>query len=191
VFEIISPHQFRQLPWKNGKGQTTELAINEGGTVSDFEWRLSIAEVVEDGPFSDFSGYQRTLILIEGNGIELRHDQASVSNLRNILDVATFDGGSETVATLAAGAIKDFNVMARNGKYKVVVNTFAEHRVILPQRTDPGFIYCLAGSAEITSTEHHLTATLPAHHLLKLDASAPRDLRVSGEQMIEIGLTPL
>jgi len=55
MLTIISPQQFKQIPWKNGKGTTTELAISDGGTLDHFAWRLSIASVVEDGEFSDFS----------------------------------------------------------------------------------------------------------------------------------------
>ena len=52
MINIITPEQFNTIPWKNGKGQTTELAISENGSIDDFDWRLSIASVVEDGAFS-------------------------------------------------------------------------------------------------------------------------------------------
>jgi environmental stress-induced protein Ves len=79
--QIINPNEFKRLPWKNGKGETIELAINEGGSLADFDWRISMASVTEDGPFSDFSGYQRHLLLLKGIGIELTHlDGASINN---------------------------------------------------------------------------------------------------------------
>jgi len=61
LITIISPQQFKKTPWKNGKGETTELAISEGGTLENFDWRLSIASVTEDGAFSYFTGYCRNL----------------------------------------------------------------------------------------------------------------------------------
>ena len=59
----------RVLPWKNGRGTTTELALwppdsnFEGG---EFDWRLSIAPVDEPGPFSSFPGVERILTVTQG-----------------------------------------------------------------------------------------------------------------------------
>ena len=74
MHKIISPDQFKTIAWKNGQGETTELAISPGGTLADFDWRLSMASVVSDGAFSDFTGYDRQLILLNGHGIKLAHD---------------------------------------------------------------------------------------------------------------------
>ena len=52
MINIIAPKQFKTVAWKNGLGETTELAINRGGTLNSFDWRLSMASVVEDGVFS-------------------------------------------------------------------------------------------------------------------------------------------
>ena len=71
TINIISPEQYKTIPWKNGLGETTELAINEGGDVTNFDWRLSIARVTKDGFFSDFSNYSRNLILISCKGLRL------------------------------------------------------------------------------------------------------------------------
>jgi environmental stress-induced protein Ves len=68
MLTILSPETFKTIPWKNGLGHTTELAINSGGNLGKFDWRLSIASVVNDGEFSNFSGYQRHLVLIKGEG---------------------------------------------------------------------------------------------------------------------------
>ncbi len=119
MIQIITPEQFKTIPWKNGKGQTTELAISENGTINNFDWRLSIASVVEDGPFSNFSGFERNLILLEGEGIELTHDVEHVDILDKPLSVSSFNGGSKTVGKLIDGPIIDFNLMTKNGKYQV------------------------------------------------------------------------
>jgi environmental stress-induced protein Ves len=145
--QIINPNEFKRLPWKNGKGETIELAMNEGGSLADFDWRISMASVTEDGPFSDFSGYQRHLLLLKGIGIELTHlDGASINNTINngennvgyqerhdfqtldaqrletqILDtplrIASFDGALATSGRLIAGPIRDFNLIVKADKY--------------------------------------------------------------------------
>ena len=60
-------------PWKNGGGSTTEIAIAPPGAgLDDFDWRISLATISEDGPFSVFPGIDRTLILhtTEGPNVE-------------------------------------------------------------------------------------------------------------------------
>ena len=109
--KIITPNEFILVPWKNGLGHTTELAISNGGSLDDFAWRLSIASVVNDGDFSNFAGYQRNLVLIAGNGLILDHRNGDIDKLTQLLDIARFDGASKTHGTLVNGGIKYFNVM--------------------------------------------------------------------------------
>ena len=54
-------------PWKNGGGTTAEIAIGPpGATLDAFDWRISMARVASDGPFSSFPGVDRTLSIIDG-----------------------------------------------------------------------------------------------------------------------------
>ena len=70
---IIDSHTARQLPWKNGKGATLELAIAPPGAgLDDFDWRISSARVEGAGPFSHFPGIDRSLGLLSGAGLRLR-----------------------------------------------------------------------------------------------------------------------
>jgi environmental stress-induced protein Ves len=110
LLTIKTPDQFKHVPWKNGKGVTQELAINEGANIDNFIWRISMANVVEDGPFSNFTGYTRHLLLLEGSGIDLAFDGSTVS-LNHTLAMAEFDGGMTTHGKLHNGPIRDFNVI--------------------------------------------------------------------------------
>ncbi|MEM7564997.1 MAG: HutD family protein [Pseudomonadota bacterium] len=58
-FQILSPDEYISMPWRNGLGTTIELTKKEGTTAPGFYWRFSMADVRHDGPFSDFSGYDR------------------------------------------------------------------------------------------------------------------------------------
>ena len=71
----LGPDDYRTMPWKNGAGSTTELVIEPPGATlaGGFHWRVSMATVAESGPFSSFPGYDRTLLLLEGQGLELEH----------------------------------------------------------------------------------------------------------------------
>lgn len=70
--KILRAGDYKRMPWKNGGGQTTEIAVfPPHASVEDFGWRISMATVGEDGPFSVFPGVDRTLSILSGEGIEL------------------------------------------------------------------------------------------------------------------------
>jgi environmental stress-induced protein Ves len=110
-FKIYSPQSFQTLPWRNGLGSTIELLAETPNKNEAFSWRLSIASVANDGPFSDFSGYDRTLLLLEGSGITLNKPNGIFKVLNSSLDYANFKGEDLIDATLHNGPIKDFNIM--------------------------------------------------------------------------------
>ncbi len=130
MLKIIKPAQFKTIPWKNGQGETTELAINEQGNLAHFDWRLSIASVVNDGFFSNFNGYHRNLVLIEGAGLSLTHDNEKTDKLNNILDIASFSGGCKTYGELTQGSIKDFNIITNNEKILPNVHCFLKEQQV-------------------------------------------------------------
>jgi environmental stress-induced protein Ves len=110
-FKIYSPQSFQTLPWRNGLGSTVELLAETPNKNEAFSWRLSIASVANDGPFSDFSGYDRTLLLLEGSGITLNKPNGIFKVLNSSFDYANFKGEDLIDATLHNGPIKDFNIM--------------------------------------------------------------------------------
>jgi environmental stress-induced protein Ves len=185
MISVFSPESFKTIPWKNGKGETIELAINDGGTLDDFIWRLSMASVVEDGVFSDFSGYQRNLILIEGNGISLQHDDNKIDKLSNLLAVANFDGACRTVGNLHAGAITDFNIITHQDKCRVNVETYIKPQTVELKSADLCFVYSLSGDYLLTAA-HQAPQTITAGHLLKLSTPPENNLSIKGQQLIII-----
>lgn len=187
--KIITPDEFVARPWKNGKGQTLELAINEGGSIESFDWRVSIAQVVENGLFSDFGGYDRWLFLIDGEGIELVHDDVTRHSLTRSLDVASFDGGSKTSAILHGGPITDFNLMTRQGMYRVLTTSSPEAGRVVPGSFGVCLIYSPRNSLQLRDTEHRVRKELPAGHLLVAEDDDGAGYRVDGEEMIVIELT--
>src|SRR4029077_2512621 len=73
MVRLLTPNDYRSMPWKNGAGRTTEIAVHPPGAALDaFAWRVSIADVEQDGPFSRFPGIDRTIVLLGGSGMRLR-----------------------------------------------------------------------------------------------------------------------
>ena len=175
MFSIIPPSQFKTVPWKNGKGETIELAINEGGTLDKFDWRVSIASVVEDGVFSDFSGYHRNLVLISGNGICLSHINSSNeklpdNKLDSLLKVASFDGGNQTTGQLSDGSITDFNIITNNKKYQAKVKTFTSNSKVQFNNAHLTFCYSLSDNLKLKTADTE--STLPQGHLLRISKAS-------------------
>ena len=72
MYRLLTPADYRPMPWKNGAGRTTEIAAHPAGAALDaFAWRVSIADVERDGPFSRFPGIDRTIVLLDGAGMRL------------------------------------------------------------------------------------------------------------------------
>jgi environmental stress-induced protein Ves len=108
-FASLSP-----VPWKNGGGITTEIVIEPtGAQFDDFDWRISLATITQDGPFSLFPGVDRTLALVEGPGLVLDIDDSRRFVLGGEDTVLEFPGEAAINASLNGDATIDFNVMTR------------------------------------------------------------------------------
>jgi environmental stress-induced protein Ves len=111
---LLKASTYRRMPWKNGGGETVEIAISpEGATVSDFDWRISMATVAADGPFSIFPEIDRTLSILQGHGMALTIDSRAPVLLTQESDPLAFPADVPVSATLADGPITDLNVMTR------------------------------------------------------------------------------
>ncbi|WP_430244807.1 HutD/Ves family protein [Neorhizobium sp. DAR64861/K0K2] len=115
---ILRASDYRRMPWKNGKGETVEIAVfPETATVDDFDWRISMATVAEDGPFSVFPDIDRTLSVLTGDGIELSVAGQPDHVLRPQTAPHAFPADAVTSAKLLSGPITDLNVMTRRGRF--------------------------------------------------------------------------
>jgi len=110
---VLAPADYRRLRWKNGKGYTTEIAQHPpGADLETFTWRASIAEIAQSGPFSQFPGVTRSLVLISGDGMHLDR-AAGPLDLRTPFEVVEFDGADAVLCALAGGPVRAFNLMLR------------------------------------------------------------------------------
>ena len=108
--QIIRQSSFRTTPWKNGGGVTHE-AVRVPADGAIFRWRVSVATIAASGPFSDFSGYRRCMVLLAGAGVELRFADGTRASLREVGALIAFDGGLAAHCELLAGVCTDLNLM--------------------------------------------------------------------------------
>lgn len=115
--QILRAAGYRVMPWKNGGGTTTEIAVSpDGAGLDDFDWRISMARVETSGPFSNFAGIDRTLSVLEGEGIVLDIAGRPSARLTTASAPLAFPGDVPTSAALIGGPITDLNVMTRRGR---------------------------------------------------------------------------
>jgi environmental stress-induced protein Ves len=116
---ILSAKQHRRMPWKNGGGETTEIiASPEGAGLDAFDWRISMARVGADGPFSLFPAIDRTLSVLDGDGIALTIAGRRDITLTPASEPLSFPADVATSARLLNGGITDLNVMTRRGSWR-------------------------------------------------------------------------
>jgi len=192
MLTIFSPDTFKTIPWKNGLGHTTELAISDGGSLDNFDWRLSIASVVNDGDFSNFSGYQRNLILIEGEGLTLDHRNGDVDKLTKLLDIAHFDGGCNTHGALDNGGIKDFNIMTKQTSFSADVNCYIKQQSVTVNLSTNSLVFAYSLTAELTvESKKEEIGTVSVGHLARFQPSTnikQSTAVITGKHMIIIEL---
>ena len=118
--QIITPQQWQSQAWKNGRGVTHELASEQD--MEGILWRVSIAEVTQDGPFSLFPGKNRILLLLEGAGFSLTFQESQkVKIMERLYEPFSFAGEEEIACTLLDGPVRDFNVMSRRADVRATV----------------------------------------------------------------------
>lgn len=105
--QILKLDSLRDVPWKNGGGTTREIAVGQidGQTV----WRISRADVGQDGAFSDFSGMMRILTVVSGAGMALDHPGGTL-DADPWLPVR-FDGALAIRSRLKDGPLTDLNLI--------------------------------------------------------------------------------
>ena len=148
---ILRARDHRSMPWKNGGGLTTEIAaFPEGSDLETFEWRVSMARVENDGPFSTFAGIDRTLAVLEGNGIALTIEDCEPVPLRCGSTPFAFPADAPTEGRLADGPILDLNVMARHGKIDATVERAIQTDFDMPAPGDWTLLFVSRGQVDVT-----------------------------------------
>lgn len=104
---IIRQSDYKEMPWKNGGGVTREIACHK--QQNKMIWRLSIAEVLADGPFSTFEDHHRILTVIKGDGMRLVSEQSEIE--ANLRQPVSFDGSEAIYGYCKSKPIFNFNLI--------------------------------------------------------------------------------
>ncbi len=125
--------------WANGAGRKADIVVGPGWTLA-FAWL--------DGPaaFSDYSGFSRTITLVEGEGFVLEGADHALT-VAKIGEPASFDGGWKVACRLLGGPCFVLNAYSAQGRWRQTV------RVVEPSAAGPlwagDFVVVLRGQVSV------------------------------------------
>ena len=183
--KILRQADYRTMPWKNGGGETTEIVVSPpAASLDDFDWRISMARVKGDGPFSIFTGIDRTLSILNGQGMNLSIDGAAHTLTQDSAPLP-FPADVPTTATLVDGAITDLNVMSRRGVVRHNVERVAlTGTKTIATRGEDLVVFCDQGVISISGPGREQQARLETRDTL-IEDNAHGAWVISGAMTVE------
>lgn len=166
-------------PWRNGGGITHELVAQPAG---DWRWRVSVARIERDGPFSHFPGVQRHFAVLRGAGVELEIDGAC-HTLHAGGEPLAFGGGQACHARLLSGPTLDFNLMSRSAPSRLQ-RCRGRARPAWRSGQAAGLYACAPARLESGGQDW----TLQADELLWTSCLPAGDWQVQGEDLLAFAL---
>jgi len=145
--ERIPATSYQRVAWKNGGGVTDVIAVAPGERP---EWRISVARIELDGPFSDFTGYDRTIVALSGDGVTLAFESGEERALGSFQSYA-FAGEDAVEARLSSGPVSDFNVMTLRERcvHRATTIGFGANGVPIDAGDVAGFLYVVTGTVDV------------------------------------------
>jgi environmental stress-induced protein Ves len=167
-------------PWKNGGGVTREVAVYPAGAgFDDFDWRISMAEVAADGPFSLFPGVDRTLAMLAGT-MRLTFADEAVHLLTPNDPPLAFAGDVAVLGTLPDGPATDLNIMVRRGRYTATLRRIGSDVAVIGKEAT-AFVVATAQTVVRAGGDAILLGPLDA---LRIDG--PGDCAIEGEALFAL-----
>lgn len=179
LFGLLTISKLPVQNWKNGGGTTREILRHppQAGYES-FDWRLSLAHVQTSGDFSRFPGIERHILLIEGEHMQLIHNEQR--HALHPFQPYVFAGEDKVSCFLAQGPTQDLNLMVRRGRTQGRLQAWAGRDTPVQLEAGTHFLYaprggytCQAGTASwaltaeqalIGSTSVSVSLQLTADH---------------------------
>ncbi|MBE1160085.1 HutD/Ves family protein [Dyella acidiphila] len=175
ALRLLAPDTLRTQPWANGAGTTTVIASDPDH--ADWRWRLSIADIAQDGAFSAFPATRRQFVALDAP-ITLRFsNQRELALLR--LSVTHFDGADAPYAQLPDGPTRAFNLMLRGDAQGELMARPLNGSMWLPVREGwLWFVHVLGGRADMQVGDEHVALEMGAN--VWIDAAAGQRTRIEG-----------
>ena len=142
---VVRAEDVAPQPWTNGGGVTRELL-----RADDAAWRISLADIETDGPFSSFPGSRRLLTLVDGTVLRLVVD--GVEHLVEPRRPFAFAGDAAVTASLPEGPVRVLNVFVTREVEAFVTVLELGRTSTLPLADDQAALV-LQGRADVDGSE--------------------------------------
>ncbi|MBL0899856.1 MAG: HutD family protein [Reyranella sp.] len=172
MITLLDPAGYRRTPWRNGGGTTVDIAIRLDGEAE--VWRFGRTPIVQPGPFSDYSGFDRVQALVAGSGLVLETPEGEI-DVRQPFRPVRFAGETAITSRLEAGPVEVVNLIGRRERVKIEMVVLDEGRTLL-LRPGTHIAYTPHGDTElaIQGSERKLAAD----HALRVDTDVT--MRLTG-----------
>lgn len=151
--------RYRQVPWRNGGGSARDIAVHPlGASMADpFAWRVALAEIEHDGPFSHYEpDIERIITLLDGAGFELEFEEAPGISLSEPHMPARFRGHWQTSCRLKGGRCIVINILYDDRAFSSqthIIRPVADQPMIFSPPGRQSILFCLNGRFEIKTED--------------------------------------
>ncbi len=146
-------------PWRNGAGRKADIAVGPG-------WLIGFAFLDADAPFSDYSGHDRTITLVDGPGFTLAGPGREPLVVNEPAAPAAFDGAWLADCTIHGAPCMVLNAMTERTRWRHQVEILRGAIPPLPEPAIAEVLVVLAGDLRLG------TETLRRRDAIRLDGSA-------------------
>ena len=118
MWTVLRAADLKSVPWRNGQGTTRDI-LTVSAPHGRLLWQVSIADLVRDADFSDFTGFERIFTPI-ANPVELSFDDGLFAACPALAPVP-FAGETRTRCRVRNGPTQAFNAVWDRTAYAVTV----------------------------------------------------------------------
>lgn len=123
MITLLDPVSYRSTPWKNGRGTTVDIAY------SGESWRFGRTPILEPGPFSDYTGFDRVQSLVAGSGLVLQTPSGEI-DVRQPFRPVRFAGELPIVSRLEAGPVEVVNLIGARAEVAIDMAVLDESQTL-------------------------------------------------------------
>ena len=181
LVESLAPEGHRRIPWKNGRGELIVIDCEgESWQNMGVAWHFGRTAIVEEGPFSDYTGYERLQVVIKGAGLVLITPGHEI-DLRLPMQPRRYDGGTPIRTRLEKGPVEVVNLIADRARFDIDLRVGRVGAEMFC-RFGRHMVYAPVGPAQVEIDGR--AYTLAEDHALRVRAESGTNVTVQKGQII-------
>jgi environmental stress-induced protein Ves len=178
--DLLRAEDYRRIPWKNGRGELVVITRAGGdsweGTDIDnrVAWHFGRTAIVEEGPFSDYSGYERLQVVIDGAGLVLVAPDHEI-DLRIPMRPQRYDGGTPIRTRLEQGPVEVVNLIADRTRFAIDLRVVSAGAALVCE-AGCHIVYPPAGAVNVRIGDREIV--LEKDQALRIETGSPVEFSV-------------